>query len=318
MNKIPIADLLTKFPQYTHLEEIAEGGYKTVYRATMQPGVEALKVVSIPDGSQSDDHQLFRDECIGRVRREVSILEKCSSPYMVKTASLELEPITHNGQDFVVYSEEFLEGSDLWSLVRANATPPSENEVKQLFTCLLECIKELWSMKVIHRDIKPCNVIRLPDLDRPFVLIDLGIAFALQDVALTFNATNRNQDFVMNISCFHVALTFNATNRNPMATFRYIAPEQCDTRNRANLDYRADLYSAALTLFEYATGEHPIARNSDDAIQTVTRALMEPPKKLIDLRPDFSAEFCKLINQLLNKRPALRPANLNALINQMT
>lgn len=295
MHKIPIADLLTKFPQYSDLKEIAEGGFKTVYRATTSTGLEALKVVSIPDGSQSNDHKLYRDECIGRVRREVEILDKCTSCFMVKTASLSLEHLSYQNHDFVIYSEEFLEGSDLWSLIRANNTLPSENEVKQLLACLLECIKELWSMKVIHRDIKPCNIIRLPNSARPFVLIDLGIAFALQDVALTFNATNRN----------------------PMATFRYIAPEQCDTRYRANLDYRADLYAAALTAFEFAAGEHPVARNSDDVMQTVTRAMMEPPKKLIHLRPDFSPEFCKLINQLLNKRPALRPANLDQLIKQM-
>ncbi len=295
MHKIPIADLLTMFPQYTDLEEIAQGGFKTVYKAITSTGVEALKVVSIPDGSQSNNHQLFRDECIGRVKREVEILDKCSSHYMVKTASLKLKPLEYKNQDFVIYSEEFLEGSNLWSLIRGKTSTPSEKEVKILLTCLLECIKELWSMKVIHRDIKPCNVIRLPDPDRPFVLIDLGIAFALQDVALTFNATNRG----------------------PMATFRYIAPEQCDTRYRANLDYRADLYASALTVFEYASGEHPVARNSDDTMQTVTRALIEPPKKLINLRPDFSPEFCKLINQLLNKRPALRPANLNKLINQL-
>lgn len=295
MHKIPETDLLTVFPQFTKLEEIAQGGFKTVYRAETSTGLEALKVVSIPDGSQSSDHKLFRDECIGRVRREVEILKRCSSQFIVNTASLELAHHEFQGHDFVIYSEEFLEGADLWSLIRGNAVLPSEKEVKQLFACLLKCVKELWSMRVIHRDIKPCNVIRLPDQDRPFVLIDLGIAFALQDVALTFNATNRN----------------------PMATFRYIAPEQCDTRYRANLDYRADLYASALTVFEYAAGEHPVARNSDDVMQTVTRALMDQPKKLSDLRPDFSPDFCELINQLLNKRPALRPANLDKLINLM-
>lgn len=87
---------------------------------------------------------------------------------------------------------------------------------------------------------------------------------------------------------------------------------------RGSLDFRTDLYTIALTVFEYAAGEHPIARDSDDPIRTVTRALHDPPKPLQSFRTDFSTEFCRLVDQLLKKKPALRPANLNALIAQMS
>ena len=254
-----------------------------------------MKIVSIPDGSATDDHQRFRDECIARVEREVGILDECESPYLVKLASLPLQRHSIGGNDFVSYSEEFLSGSNIWDIIKSGNPLPSESEVKKLMLCLLTAIKELWSMKVIHRDIKPLNVIRVNDANRPFVLIDLGIAFAIQETALTFNASQRD----------------------PMATFRYIAPEQCDPRRRTNLDYRTDLYAAALTAFEFAAGQHPVAHNSDDRIHTVTRALFDPPKKLNVLRPDYSPALCQLINQLLNKRPALRPASIDHLIQSM-
>jgi len=292
MQKLTITQLNGLFPQYSNIEEIAEGGFKTVYKATLPDGIEALKVVSIPDGSVTDDHQRFRDECIGRVEREVGILNDCHSPYLVKVASLQLNHHTIEGNDFVTYSEEFLPGANLWDILRTATDRPSEAEVKQLMSCLLHAIKELWNLRVIHRDIKPLNVIRLGNQDRPFVLIDLGIAFAIRETALTFNASHRD----------------------PVATFRYIAPEQCDPRRRANLDYRTDLYAAALTVFEFATGQHPVARDTDDRMLTVTRALLEPPKRLEALRADFSTPFCRLINQLLNKRPSLRPANIDHLI----
>ena len=85
---------------------------------------------------------------------------------------------------------------------------------------------------------------------------------------------------------------------------------------RGNLDFRTDLYTIALTVFEYAAGQHPIAHDSDDPIRTVSRALHESPKPLQNFRPDFTPEFCKLVDQLLKKKPALRPANLDALIEQ--
>lgn len=156
--------------------------------------------------------------------------------------------------------------------------------------CLLEAVKEIWSMRYIHRDIKPANVIKLNDPDRPFVLIDLGIAFGLLESGLT----------VQGVPC----------------TARYLAPEMGNPKFRGNLDYRTDLYTVALTVFEYSAGQHPIARDSDDPIRTVTRALHQPAKPLHDLRPDFSPKFCQMIDQLLKKKPALRPANLTSLISQ--
>lgn len=299
MNQIPDQTLLDLFPRYSSLREINAGGFKRVYEATLSDGSgrEALKVVEIPDGAASDDHAKYREECIHRVKREVRVLEYCQSPYLVKVADLEFSSQKVAGVDYVIYAEEFLEGQNLWELLRGQrAVKPSETEIKQLVVCLLEAIRELWDSKVIHRDIKPLNVMKLSDPDRPFVLIDLGIAFSMQETALTFNAMNRD----------------------PIATFRYIAPERCDPRHRAMLDYRCDLYSSALTIFEYAAGVHPIAHDSDDKMQTVTRAVMQLPKKLASERPDLDGEFCRLIDQMLKKNPALRPANLTGLINKLS
>ncbi len=209
---------------------------------------------------------------------------------MVKLASVPLGEHEINGFTYSIYSEEFLNGPDLWALIKAKGAPPSETEAKQLMRSLLVAIKEVWSMRFIHRDIKPANVIKLADPDRPFVLIDLGIAFGLLETGLTLQG----------VPC----------------TNRYLAPEMANPNFRASLDYRTDLYTIALTVFEYSAGQHPIARDSDDAIRTVTRALHDPPKPLKDLRPDFSTEFCWLIDQLLKKKPALRPANLDRLIAQ--
>ena len=288
--KLTALDLGPLFPQFRGLTEIGSGGFKTVFKGEVHGVPEVLKVISIPRTDGSDEQERFREECFSRVRREYGILERCETPFMVKLAGVPLGEHEINGDFYSIYSEEFLDGADLWALIKAKAPLPDEAETKILMRCLLMAVKEIWSMRYIHRDIKPANVIKLTDRDRPFVLIDLGIAFGLLETGLTLQG----------VPC----------------TARYLAPEMGNPNFRGNLDYRTDLYTIALTVFEYAAGQHPIARDSDDPIRTVTRALHQPAKPLLDLRPDFSPGFCKLIDQLLKKKPALRPANLDFLIAQ--
>ena len=290
--KLTATELAPLFPQFRGLHEIGHGGFKTVFKGLNQGDAEVLKVIGIPAPLDPtvDDQIRFQEECVARVQREVEILSRCQSAFMVKLASVALGEHEINGFTYSIYSEEFLDGSDLWALVKAKGPKPDEAEAKRLLRCLLEAIREIWSMRYIHRDIKPANVIRLNSQDRPFVLIDLGIAFGLLETGLTLQG----------VPC----------------TNRYLAPEMANPNFRASLDYRTDLYTIALTVFEYSAGQHPIARDSDDAIRTISRALHDPAKPLQDLRPDFSPEFCRLIDQLLKKKPALRPANWEQLIAQ--
>jgi serine/threonine protein kinase len=277
-------------PEFSDITEIGAGGHKTVYRARIAEVTEAIKVISLPRAGDSEDLDRLREEFIGRIHREVDILSKCKSPQMVKLGMLPLNTHSVNGDMYAVYSEEFLEGFDLWRIIRGKSSLPDEQEARLLMKSLLLAVKEIWSMHYIHRDIKPHNVIKLSDSNRPFVLIDLGIAFCLLEPGLT----------VSGAPC----------------TLRYMAPEMADPHFRSNLDFRTDLYGVALTVFEYAAGQHPIARDRDDMIRTVTRVLKNSPKPLQELRPEFSSSFCKLIDQLLKKKPHLRSGSLEYLISQ--
>jgi serine/threonine protein kinase len=283
--------MATLFPDFSNFEEIGAGGFKTVFKALRDGAHEVVKVINIPRTDGSEDQERFRNEALGRIRREVKILNQCSTPYLVKPASLPLDGHDLNGDYYAIYSEEFLDGQDLSKLIRTKTPLPSENDAKVVLRCLLVAIKELWSKGYVHRDIKPHNVIRLANPDRRFVLIDLGIAFGLLETNLTIHG----------VPC----------------TARYLAPEMTNPAFRDNLDFRSDLYTSALTVFEYATGQHPVARDGDDLMLTVSRAVNDPPKPLHSLRQDYSAEFCALIDQFLKKKPALRPGNLTRLISQL-
>ena len=144
-------------------------------------------------------------------------------------------------------------------------------------------VDELWQSNVVHRDIKPDNVMALSDDKRPYVLLDLGVAFVVGGTPLTRDP------------------------RNVHGTLYYLAPEMLEPSFRENLDLRADLYAVGLTLYEYACGANPFMRREDAQYTTIQRIYRDTPTPLHELRSDLPVEFCKMIDQLLKKRPALRP-----------
>ncbi len=278
------------FPNISELTFLASGGFKGVYKAHISGILEALKLIMVPEVQPTDSEAVMaRDELTARVKREIQILRKCQSPAIVKLGSLQPDIMTIEGKNFLIYSEEFLEGDNLWTILRDSKTPsPSEDELKLLMLTLLTAVKELWEYRIIHRDIKPCNVIKTKDISRQFVLLDLGIAFSRVDTPLTHSGTP--------------------------ATYRYFAPEMANPSFREYLDYRADLYTAALTVYEYAARKHPLAKDFEDPMITVTRAVKEIPPPLKKARQDLSNDFCDLVDKLLSKVPALRPGNIPTLM----
>ncbi len=287
--------ILQKFPQIKNLKHIETGGFKAVYKADLSDKTEALKLLQIPSSDNTSDNDSARKEFIGRIEREVFALQKCQVTELVKLGSLSPQTITFSDKEYFLYSEEFIVGDNLWSLIRSNGIKPHEPELRQLFVSILKAIKELWKHGYIHRDIKPCNIIKSDNIKRPFVLLDLGIAFSITDTPLTFDAHNRL----------------------PPATYRYLAPEMMDPNFRQNIDYRSDLYNTALTVYEYACFQHPLAQSQDDLVKTISRAIRQQPTPLKQRRQDLSDGLCQLIDQMLKKKPALRPSNISGIISKL-
>ncbi len=296
---IPIPDIQvinTKFPQYKQIEYFAKGGFKIVYKAQMKDSVnEALKLAYIPHPNNGTDEEKkeIADEMIKRIIREINLLAKCSSLHVVKLGNVKPTAVEFNSNNFIAYSEEFLNGLNLSALTKSKYKP-NEEELHDLARSLLIAVKEFWfDHQFVHRDIKPLNVIKTELPDRKFVLLDLGIAFRIQDSSIT-----RDPSYIP-------------------GSLNYLSPEMLQPNFRETLDYRSDLYMIGLTIYEYASGLQPFARRSDATGQTLYRILREKPRPLQEFRPDLSLSFCELINQFLKKLPALRPSNLLRLISFM-
>lgn len=288
-NKPDIRDVTAAIHEASDLEEIGEGGFKVVYRARIDDKVEALKLVRIP----RDDHDpTVREANIQRIHREVAILGECRTPYLVKLGSITPRESVLGDSEYVAYSEEYVPGQTLSELIRIGYKPP-QNEIASTGLCLLLAINELISKNFIHRDIKPNNIIKTEDIERPFVLLDLGIAFKIGGTQITRDS------------------------RSIMGTRYYIAPEMLEEGFRQNLDFRADLYTIGLTLYEYASSTNPFRDPWDPEIVTLYRIATVNPTPLATLRPDLPRELTGLIDQLLKKLPALRPSNIQMLLRRM-
>jgi eukaryotic-like serine/threonine-protein kinase len=302
MNPDPLlpAQVLEYIPGLDSVEACFDrGGFKWVYKATVQSRFEALKILEIREVSDQiagqDAAAEFLREQYARIHREIQALAKCKVPEIVKLGTISPIEFETNSTHYIAYSEEFVVGTDLWKLIRGRTESPPFSELVTLFTCLLRCIQELWQLGYVHRDIKPHNIMRTNDGSRPFILLDLGIAFAINETSLTYRAEDRM----------------------PMATYRYLAPEMLQPDFRDRIDYRTDLYTTGMTVYEYASGKHPLAEGPEDLMRTISRALRKLPTPLQKHRPDLPDDFCSLVDGMLKKKPALRPANLKMLFQRL-
>ncbi len=289
INKPDMALLQKELPDTQIVEEIDSGGFKIVYKALINDRQEALKLVQIP---VDPDDEGIKEENQKRIFREINILGKCESPYIVKLGSIRPKELLVDGRDYVIYSEELVEGESLRQLLKSGYKP-TFNELRSLTRVLLNVVKELASRNIIHRDIKPNNIIKTGNKERPYVVLDFGIAFQI-------GGSNLTRD----------------THRVP-GTLYYIAPEMLDAGFRQSLDYRADLYTVGLTLYEYASGVNPYAKRDEAQFTTLYRIKTQNPEPLFSLCPDLPTEFCLLVDNLMKKLPALRPANIDMLIRKM-
>ncbi len=297
--RIPIEEIKTFFNEYSQIKYEDKGGFKLVYSGLLGSKKEAIKIFILPtqnDMSVPDEiKQDLMEEAKKRIIRELLLLEKSESPYIVKLGNLPPTEGKIDNQDIIYYSEEFLDGPNLAKLIK-NKHLPDKKDIITLLICLLHAVTDLWgNLRTVHRDIKPLNIIKTTIQDRPFVLLDLGIAFIINETPLTINPMDRI----------------------PPGTTKYLAPEMLNPNFRGNLDFRSDLYTIGITAYEFAAGIHPLARDGDDLIATISRIAREKPRRLQDYRNDLPEELCDVINQLIKKVVALRPSNVQSLIKKL-
>ncbi|MGC3993123.1 MAG: serine/threonine-protein kinase [Propionicimonas sp.] len=146
--------------------EVGRGGMGIVYRAT-QVGLDrpvALKIL--------DPRLATEPDFVARFSREASILASLDSPHIVQI-------FDHGNVDGCLYlAMQYVAGGDLSGLIGRTGALPPQTALK-IFGQVLEALQDAHSRGIVHRDVKPSNVLLRPGEAEPFAyLCDFGIAQA--------------------------------------------------------------------------------------------------------------------------------------------
>jgi eukaryotic-like serine/threonine-protein kinase len=256
--------------RYGLAEVLGTGGMARVYRAhdrVLERDV-ALKVL---------DERLSEDpEYVERFRREARAIARLSHPNIVTV----IDRGETEGWQFIVF--EHVRGPNLKQLVQRRGQLP----VAQALTLAHQAARGLafaHENGVVHRDVKPQNV--LVDPDGVAKVTDFGIARAAgADQGLTMTGTI-------------------------LGTGDYLSPEQASGEP---VDARSDQYSLGVLLFELLTGEPPYTGESLFAV--AARHVNDPIPSVRERRPEVSERVEATIRRAMAKRPEDRFPTTDALI----
>jgi eukaryotic-like serine/threonine-protein kinase len=226
---------------YEILQILGAGGMGQVYkvRNLLSDRIEAMKVL-LPE-LVSDS--LLADRFLREIKVQASLVHKNIA--QLYTARRE--------GDQLLMLLEFVDGLTLDALQRRG--PLNTNSLVSLFGQVLDALAFAHSHGVVHRDIKPQNIMVRPDGTAK--LMDFGIARVSQDQRLT------------------------QTGRT-LGSLYYMSPEQI--RGSEDVDGRSDLYSLGITLYEAATGSRPFDGSSDYSIMAAHLQSSATPPINLDKR----------------------------------
>lgn len=248
--------------KYRITELIGSGGMAQVYKAVNMSNRRTVAVKILKE-EYRDDAEFLR-----RFSREANAILTLSHENIVRA----YDAGTHDGLPYLVM--EYVEGHTLKDLIAKNGQLPVRTAIG--ITCqILDALSAAHSHGIIHRDVKPQNVI-VTDKGR-VKLADFGIAREAKASTVTFSG------------------------QKVLGSVHYISPEQAKGSLATE---QSDLYSVGVCLYEMLTGTVPFEADS-----TVTVALMhlqDKPVPPIEKRQDLPPSLNDIVLKALEKEPDAR------------
>ena len=247
--------------RYRVVRLIGEGAMGSVYQAQrLQPPGRACALKMLK-------RELTYDPKFGRrFTDEARSLARLSHPNIVRMIEFFRE-----GEDYFI-ALDYIDGMSLADMIDRGGAMP-EGRALPVFKAILSALDHGHQAGIIHRDVKPANVL-VDRSGRPF-LCDFGIAKQVAERGVTVAGMT-------------------------LGTPAYMSPEQIQTPQA--LDHRSDVYSAGVVLFEMLTGRPPFTSDATDAGMAIRRHQVrsEPPDPR-SLEPDISADLARIVLKALRK-----------------
>lgn len=255
--------------KYKVLGLIGSGGMADVYKAVSLTNRHVVAIKMLKSEFTSDG------EFMRRFDREARASLRLSHDNIVRAYGVGV----HAGRPYIVL--EYVEGVTLKELIRKEGALPTPTAVG-ICCQILDALFVAHACGIIHRDVKPQNVIITPHGRAK--LADFGIASDMKATTVTFNGST------------------------VLGSVHYISPEQAENKP---VTMPSDIYSVGVTLYEMITGQLPFTADT-----TVSVALMHinaTPKAPKDVNPKIPAALSDIVMRAMEKNPADRYQSAKAM-----
>jgi serine/threonine protein kinase len=258
---------------YTIEGEIGRGGMGVVYRARDERLQRRVAIKVLPP------ELAFQQDIRERFTREAQTAARLSHPHIVPIHSV------GEGRGLVYFVMGYVDGESVAARIRRRGQLPVE-EARRIMKETADALSAAHSLSVIHRDIKPDNILLEGTRGRVMVT-DFGIAKALSS---TSGAT---------LTGIGVAI----------GTPAFMSPEQA--AGERDIDGRSDLYSLGIVTYQMLTGELPF--NAPSVAGILMKQITEAAPDLRRKRPDIPEDLALAVARCLEKDPQNRWPTADAL-----
>jgi predicted ATPase/signal transduction histidine kinase len=260
-------NMLIKLSGYQILEEIYRGPRTLVYRG-MRIDDQQPVVIKILRNEYPNFNEIIQ------FRNQYTIAKNLDCSHIVKPLALE---VYHNSYALVM--EDF-GGISLSIYLKIGKNESQINQYLpivdflEIAIKLTETLHYLYQNRVIHKDIKPANILINPE-SKQIKLIDFSISSLLP----------KETQEIQNLNILE-------------GTLAYISPEQTGRMNRG-IDYRSDFYSLGVTFYELLTGKAPF--QSEDAMELVHCHLAKQAIPIHQINPEIPLILSEIVRKLMQK-----------------
>lgn len=256
--------------QYLVDTEIGRGGMAVVYRATDLRLHRRVAIKVLPP------ELAFNGDVRERFLREASTAAQLAHPSIVPIYTVD------EREGIVYFVMAYVDGESLAQRLTREPRLPVE-EARTILAGVADALAYAHANGVVHRDVKPDNIMLDKTTGRPLVT-DFGIARAAQgDTRLTVTGV-------------------------AIGTPAYMSPEQA--LGEREVDGRSDIYSLGVIGYQLLAGETPFKASNTPAM--LVKHVSETPRPLSTLRPDTPAPLAYAIARALAKKPEERWADATA------
>ncbi|NEQ39938.1 MAG: AAA family ATPase [Okeania sp. SIO3I5] len=258
---------MIQLPNYQITQQIYTGTRTTVYR-----GINTINQQPVVIKVLNKEYPTFSE--LLQFRHQYTITKNLNFPGIVKPISLE-----KSGNGYALIMEDI--GAVSLKTYLTNQKLNLANFI-ELAISIVEILEDLYHHQIIHKDIKPSNIVINPDT-KDVKLIDFSISTLLP----------RETQEIINPNVLE-------------GTLAYMSPEQTGRMNRG-IDYRSDFYSLGITFYEIITNQLPFFSN--DPIELVYFHIAKEPTPPTELNTAIPRIISNIIMKLLAKNAELRYQN---------